>query len=75
MLKEDLVWLERGENCYLLFAIINGEYIGLGFVVELDENEWYYKGDDRLGSCISGIVDHPMDAMDIVENNVDLTAY
>ena len=75
MFSENLVWQEKYEDCYLLIAGIRFRTIGLGYAFKVEDDKWYYKGDDGLGNCIEGYAESLVEAMELVENHVDLTSY
>lgn len=75
MMKEDLLWDNPYEGCYLLWAMVNGNYLGMGYVLDMEDGTWYYKGDSGLGDIVYGSTNSIEEAFDIVISNVDLTSY
>ena len=73
MTENNLVWTEENDH-YLLWLVINDNYVGLGYILDLSDR-WYYKGDDGLGDIIEGTTDSLDEARRILVDHVDMTAY
>lgn len=75
MFREDLTWDRHAEDCWLLWAMIRGNYVGFGYVLRMDDGTYYWKGTDGLMDEMDGISDTLEEAKSRVEEHVDLTAY